>query len=91
MREHFRDIRPGIITPRLPGISAFGNRLAFYEYDATDNVVNPPAIMPADPNRLGKDVAPASRWNYDLLQPEGIAQMRKVVEDVKAMCESLSP
>ena len=32
MRDRFRALRNGVVTPRLPGISAFGTRLAFYEY-----------------------------------------------------------
>ena len=83
MRDHFRDLRPRVITPRLPGMSAFGTRIAFYEYDAANNAINPPAIA-AHPVYLN-DVAPADRWKYDLLQPEGIAKIREVIE-VSRLC-----
>jgi hypothetical protein len=48
-------------TPLLPGISAFGTRMAFYEYVATTNILTPHAISP-DPVSLN-DVAPAKRWS----------------------------
>jgi len=88
MRDRFREVRHNLVTPRLPGISAFGTRMAFYEYVAATNTLTPRAISP-DPVSLN-DVAPAERWSYDLLEANGNAQMRKVVEDVKAMCQALN-
>jgi hypothetical protein len=88
MRDRFRDLRHTLVTPRLPGISAFGTRMAFYEYVAATNSLTP-HVIPPDPESLN-DVAPAGRWSYDLLQANGNAQMRRVVEDVKAMCQALN-
>jgi hypothetical protein len=31
-----------------------------------------------------------SRWNRDLLAASGIARVRQVAEDVRAMCEALN-
>jgi hypothetical protein len=62
--------------------------MAFYEYVAATNTLTPRAISP-DPVSFN-DVAPVERWNYDLLEANGIAQMRQVVEDVKAMCQALN-
>ena len=73
MRDRFHDLRHNLLTPRLPGISAFGTRMAFYEYEAASNTLMPRLIIP-DPVALN-DVAPAERWNYDLLEPNGIVQM----------------
>jgi len=87
MRNRFRDLRANLVTPHLPAISAFGTRVAFYEYIAATNAVTPPAIA-ADPIFLN-DVAPADRWNYDLLEADGIARMRQVAQDVRAMCQAL--
>jgi len=84
MRDHFLDLRPNLATPRLLGISAFGTRMAFYEYTAATNTLIPPAIA-ADPKLLDR-VAPADRWNYDLLETDGVARMCQVVNDVNAMC-----
>jgi hypothetical protein len=89
MRDRFLDLRHDLITPRLPGISAFGTRMAFYDYVAATNTHTPGAIS-SDPVCLS-DVAPAERWSYDLLEANGIAQMRQVTEDVKAMCQVLKP
>ncbi|KAH8987462.1 hypothetical protein EDB92DRAFT_1936077 [Lactarius akahatsu] len=87
MRDHFRDLRHSLVTPRLPGVSAFGTRMAFYEYVVANNRVTPGAIPP-DPNILN-DLAPIERWNCDLLEDEGINRIRQVVQDVKAMCQAL--
>ncbi|KAI0256055.1 hypothetical protein BJV78DRAFT_1168886 [Lactifluus subvellereus] len=87
MRDHFRDLhlRHSLLTPRLPGISAFGTHMAFYEYVVAENRVTPRAITP-DPHY---DVAPVERWNYNILDGEGINRMHQVVQDVKAMCQAL--
>ena len=88
MRDRFRDLRHNLVTPRLPGISAFGTRMAFYEYVAATNTLTPRAIF-RDLDSLN-DMAPAERWSYDLLEANGIAQTRQVAEDVKAMCQALN-
>jgi hypothetical protein len=84
MRDRFLKLRDNLVTPRLPGISAFGTRMAFYEYVPATNTLTPRAISP-DPKCVN-DVAPVERWGYDLLEADGIAQIRRVAEDVKAMC-----
>ena len=88
MRERFRDLRPNIVTPRLSGISAFGTQIAFYEYVAATKTLTPRAFTP-DPTFLD-DMAPADRWNYDLLEADGTARMRQVAQDVIAMCQALN-
>ena len=70
MRDRFRDLRHKLVMPRLSGISAFGTRMAFYEYIAATNTLTPPAILP-DPVSLN-DVAPAERWSYDILEANGL-------------------
>lgn len=57
MRGCFWDLRRSLVTPRLPAISAFGTRLALYEYAVATNIVFLVAI-PIDPVILN-DVAPA--------------------------------
>ncbi|KAH9046125.1 hypothetical protein EDB84DRAFT_1576025 [Lactarius hengduanensis] len=86
MRDHF-DLRHTLVTPRLPGVSAFGTRMAFYEYVVANNRITPGAITP-DANILN-DLAPIERWNCDLLEDEGINRIRQVVQDVTAMCQAL--
>jgi len=87
MRDRFRDLRHALVTPRLPGISAFGTRLAFYEYVAATNSLTPRAIAPDD--QFLTDVAPANRWDHDVLDANGTARVRQVVQDVIAMCQAL--
>jgi len=88
MRDRFRDLRHSLITPRLPGISAFGTRIAFYEYVTATHSLTPSAIAPS-PTFFG-DMVPADRWNYDLLEANGAARMREVAQDVMAMCQALN-
>jgi hypothetical protein len=87
IRDHFRDFRHSLVTPRLPDISAFGTRMAFYEYVVANNRVTPRAITP-DPDFLN-DVAPVEQWNCNLLEDKGNNRMRQVVQDVKAVCQAL--
>jgi hypothetical protein len=88
MRDRFRDLRRSLVTPRLPAISAFGTRLSFYEYTVATNTVVPAAI-PAHPVILN-DLAPADRWSCDLLDADGIARLRQIAQDVRAMCQALA-
>lgn len=87
MRDRFLALRNSIVTPRLPGISAFGTRLAFYEYVSATTRLTPPAIVP-DPEYLN-DVAPAGPWADDLLDVNGATRVRQVVQDVLAMCQAV--
>ncbi|KAM6499747.1 hypothetical protein JOM56_005255 [Amanita muscaria] len=41
MRRRFRDLRQILAIPILYGISAFGTRLSFYEYDSATHVLQP--------------------------------------------------
>jgi hypothetical protein len=80
MRDHFHELSTDLITPRLPAISAFGTRIAVYEYTATTNTATPPANA-TDPT--------ADLWNYDVLEADGIAKMCQVIQDVRVMTEAL--
>ncbi|KAH8984389.1 hypothetical protein EDB86DRAFT_2778156, partial [Lactarius hatsudake] len=78
MRDHFRNLHHSLVTPRLLGVSAFGNGL-LYEYVVANNRTTPHTL---------DDVAPIERWNCDLLEDEGIDRIRRVAQDVKAMCQA---
>jgi hypothetical protein len=84
MRRRFRDLRQILIIPHLYGISAFGTRLAFYEYDKTKLTLTPEQIHAH--GSLLTDAAPANRWDCDILQPQGVKKFKDVVEKVKEMC-----
>ncbi|KAG2005563.1 hypothetical protein CC2G_001958 [Coprinopsis cinerea AmutBmut pab1-1] len=78
MRDRYRALKDGLITQSLPGVSAFGTRMAFYHYDRDTNRVEPPPIL-RDPEILN-DVAPKDRWDADLLTQDGAERFRQVVE-----------
>ncbi|KAH8987458.1 hypothetical protein EDB92DRAFT_1801357, partial [Lactarius akahatsu] len=83
MRDHFRDLRHSLVTPRLLGVSAFGTRITFYKYVVSNNRIT---IIP-NPD-TPSDAAPIERWNCDLLEDEGVNRICQVVQDVKAMCQA---
>lgn len=63
--------------------------MCFYSLstDAEDAEISPIAIPP-HPTRVN-DTAPANRWEYDILQPEGEQRLRGIVDYIKAGCEAL--
>ena len=72
------------------GISAMGPRLCFYTADLTlPNVrIMPTSIRSPDPEYI-VDTAPAHRWEYDILTPQGEGKLREVVEAIKTACANL--
>ena len=85
MRRRFTDLRQILAIPVLHGVSAFGIRLSFYEYDSATYVVQPEQVLQSHPS-IFDDVAPITRWDCDVLQQEGANRLRKVVNQVKEMC-----
>ncbi|KAJ7582667.1 hypothetical protein C8J56DRAFT_955417 [Mycena floridula] len=64
-----------------------GTKICIYTYDAVSDELSPPRIQ-RDVMRVN-DRAPADRWNLDILQPDGEARMRGLVNEVKAMRSQL--
>jgi len=87
MRDRVRELITELRIPRLHGVSAIGARLAFYRYDATTQIIEPPAI-PRDPIRVN-DTAPAVRWSVDILSDEGYEQLVQLATEVKNMAQAL--
>ncbi|KAK0495013.1 hypothetical protein EDD18DRAFT_1173503 [Armillaria luteobubalina] len=85
VRECFRDLRDDVVTAVLPGVSAFGTRLSFYRYVKAANAVTPSAIV-ADLNIM-TDAAPNNRWDCDILDADGAARFREVIDQLIA-CKS---
>ncbi|KAF8885408.1 hypothetical protein CPB84DRAFT_1788435 [Gymnopilus junonius] len=83
MRTRFFDLVDAVELPVIHGVSALGTRLCFYSYDTVNNTLTP-ARIPQDPE-LMLDVAPASRWDVDLLSEQGVARMTQVADNVKSM------
>ena len=73
--------------PVLHGISAFGTKIAFYNFDLATKVMEPRQITP-DPE-LVTDAAPEEWWAFDILEEEGAKKFQDVVENVKEMCSPL--
>ena len=73
--------------PVLHGISAFGTKIAFYNYDLATKVTEPRKITP-DPE-LVTDATPEEWWAFDILEEEGAKKFQDVVENVKEMCSPL--
>ena len=84
MRRQFQDLRHISAIPTLHGISAFGTQLSFYEYDSTTSVLQPGQV-PQVHSSLFADVAPVTRWDCDVLKPEGANRLRDVVKKIKEM------
>ncbi len=87
MRDRVRELITKLRIPKLHGVSALGVQLAFYNYDAATQVVEPRAI-PRDPIRVN-DTAPAVRWSVDLLSDEGYQQVIELATEVKDMARAL--
>ena len=67
----------------LHAVSAFGTKLAFYSLERGDNHAQiTPHAIPRDPT-WESDTVPVDRWNYDILEAEGEAQFRAVVDKIK--------
>ena len=84
MRRQFQDLRHVSAIPTLHGISAFGTQLSFYEYDSTTSVLQPGQV-PQVHSSLFADVAPITRWDCDVLKPEGANRLKDVVKKIKEM------
>ncbi|KIL57281.1 hypothetical protein M378DRAFT_171952, partial [Amanita muscaria Koide BX008] len=83
MRDRFRSLYDLTPLPRLHGISAMGQRLAFYCLDkATGNVE--PEYVERSRSRV-TDVVPANMWDLDITTAAGYERFMEVVNDAKGM------
>jgi hypothetical protein len=89
MRDHFVSIiGRNLAIPKLYGISAMGCRFSVYEYTKDTNILFPPSIT--RDAMFVTDVAPADRWNYELLEENGELKMKTLVASVKEMCAEIT-
>jgi len=75
MCDCFCTFQHSIGKPRLPGISAFGTRLAFYEYVSATTRLTLPVIV--------------QQWTHDLLDANGATRILQVAQEVLAMCQAM--
>lgn len=85
MRKRFTELIECLAIPSLHGISMLGPHLSFYTYSKSDNKLHPPCI-PSDPVYVN-DVAPAQRWNTEVMSEEGIRRFTEVADHVKLMVD----
>jgi hypothetical protein len=69
-------------------MSAMGLRFSVYEYSKETNILLPPAVHPHE--LYMTDVAPAERWQYELLENAGEQKLREIVAEIKGMCEAIA-
>jgi hypothetical protein len=87
MRDRFTRFIDHLKIPTLYGISAMGTKFAVYKYEKSTQRLTPPAIPRH--HEIVNDVAPADRWQYELLDEDGEQAFREVVEEVKSMCSNI--
>ncbi|KAI6098499.1 hypothetical protein F5141DRAFT_1190740 [Pisolithus sp. B1] len=69
---------------------AMGTRLCFYHVDTThfpSEII--PHGIPRHPTRVN-DTAPKERWDCDVLDANGEARLRAVVDAIKEACENIT-
>lgn len=76
--------------PTLRAVSAFGTHMCFYEAQHVEGgiAILPRRIHNTNPD-IYEDVAPRSRWNYDVMQLPGAQELRDVVQTIKDECHLL--
>ncbi|KAF8438265.1 hypothetical protein BGX38DRAFT_1098221, partial [Terfezia claveryi] len=69
--------------PIFNGLPALGPRVSVYRFNKSTNELDPAPIINTGTRLV--DVAPADRWNIDIMSTEGEQQLRDIVGQVKAM------
>jgi len=87
MRDRFRGLYDLTPLPRLHGISAMGQRLAFYSLDKSNGNVDPEYVERSRTRIM--DVVPTNRWDLDITTAAGYERFMEVVNDVRGMVEAL--
>lgn len=88
LRDWFLDTHSQIQIPVLHAISAFGTKIAFFQYHKDTRRVIPTCVLVEDPDALS-DAAPLHWWDNELLQQAGANKFREVVAEVMDMAEDL--
>ncbi|KAF8326414.1 hypothetical protein F5887DRAFT_1289043 [Amanita rubescens] len=85
MRARFLALYEDISTHRLHGVSAMGQRLAFYHLDKATSRLTPSYIAPSS----NTDTVPVERWDTDITTEDGYQRFMAVISDVKEMAAAL--
>ncbi|KAG2113232.1 hypothetical protein DEU56DRAFT_749147 [Suillus clintonianus] len=82
MRERFISFKPLMTTPRFYGVSAMGQRLAFYGMDKSSSCVLPKLPTSGD--------IPIDWWKTDITTRAGQQEFNGVARDVRNMTEEVT-
>ncbi|KAG2143579.1 hypothetical protein DEU56DRAFT_242352 [Suillus clintonianus] len=83
-RQIFRSLCPTAVTPKLHGVSAMGQKFAFYSMETSSGRVFPDRV-PTAGDSPEVDTVPANRWEFDITTDAGHRQFMAVVNDIKGM------
>jgi len=72
--------------PTFYAVSAMGTKLCFYSKPRDGRLT--PHRIPPDPD-LMLEVVPNERWDYDILEEDGVQRFRAIVEEIKRGCATL--
>jgi len=85
MRLRLGDLYSHCPLSTLHAVSAMGTQLCFYSVNTTDPAMIKPLRILEDSSEVN-DLAPASRWNCDILTADGERRFRQVTEEIKQWC-----
>jgi hypothetical protein len=88
MRKRLLDLQEKCPIDVLNGISAFGNKVAFYSYNKVTRQVLP-KLIPENLDTL-VDTAPVSRWYNDILSKDTYIHVTNIFDDIKSKCRDLN-
>ncbi|KAF8592216.1 hypothetical protein K439DRAFT_1610614 [Ramaria rubella] len=88
-----REMAPDCPIPVLHAVSAMGTRLAFYRMEnvggGADSAINGGDVIVPHPLE-GNAALLAEHWDCDILEEEGEARLRAVIQEIKDCCETLA-
>ncbi|KAG2114973.1 hypothetical protein BD769DRAFT_1488425 [Suillus cothurnatus] len=90
MRKILRSLFPETAMPKLHGVSAMGQKLAFYYMDTINGCILPENVPTAGDGEE-VDTVPANRWEFDITTEAGHQQFMRAVNDAISMernCDS---
>ncbi|THH15674.1 hypothetical protein EW146_g4845 [Bondarzewia mesenterica] len=93
IRSRMAEVAMTCPLPTLHGVSAMGTRLCFYRLDIPakgENAIILPLPIPRK-YLSSTDTAPAERWDCDILEEDGEAKFRAVVDEIQQRCAQLNP
>ena len=88
IRTRLGDLAGHCPLPTLHGVSAIGTKLCFYTIDKATMEMTPQQIA-RHPTRVN-DIAPAHRWDCDILAPGGETRLKAVFQEIIEGCGQIA-